>query len=124
MTCLQVLPIDVKPMLLQATIPYDLLVGADGAASAVRSALQHIMPANYVRRYRHKQVYSMTQMTPDDPAKVSPHVVFQAHCKGTNFAFCCFGSGFCKRAPAESGMHPPHQAPLLPPGAAASLGLQ
>lgn len=37
------------------------------------------MPANYVRRYRHKQVYPMTQMTPADPARVAPHVVFQAH---------------------------------------------
>ncbi|KAL3130529.1 hypothetical protein ABBQ38_008341 [Trebouxia sp. C0009 RCD-2024] len=63
----------------QANIGYDLLVGADGAASAVRLALQQIMPASYVRRYRHKQVYSMTQMTPANPAKIPPYAVFHAH---------------------------------------------
>ncbi|KAL0030596.1 hypothetical protein WJX79_007832 [Trebouxia sp. C0005] len=60
-------------------VGYDLLVGADGAGSVVRSALQHIMPDNYIRRYRHKQVYSMTQVTPSDPAKIPAHAVFQAH---------------------------------------------
>ena len=64
---------------LQASIPYDLLVGADGAASAVRSALQQIMPATYIRRYRHKQVYSMTQVTPANPAEIPPYTVFHAH---------------------------------------------
>ncbi|DBA98548.1 TPA: hypothetical protein ACH3X1_014351 [Trebouxia sp. C0004] len=60
-------------------VGYDLLVGADGASSVVRSALQQIMPDSYIRRYRHKQVYSMTQVTPSDPAEIPPHAVFQAH---------------------------------------------
>ncbi|KAL3144280.1 hypothetical protein ABBQ32_004045 [Trebouxia sp. C0010 RCD-2024] len=63
----------------QASIPYDLLLGADGAASAVRVALQQIMPAFYVRRFRHKQVYSTTQMTHANPAEIPPHAVFRAH---------------------------------------------
>lgn len=111
-----------KHILLQANIGYDLLVGADGAASAVRLALQQIMPASYVRRYRHKQVYSMTQMTPANPAKIPPYAVFHAHsAKVQNLleAICCFGSGICKCAQAESYMHPAHQAPMLPKGAAA-----
>lgn len=60
-------------------VPYDLLVGADGAASAVRSALQQIMPDGYVRRYRHKQVYSMTQVTPSNAEDIPPHAVLQMH---------------------------------------------
>ena len=64
------------PALLQ--VPYDLLVGADGAGSFVRSAIQQSMPAGYIRRYRHKQMYSMTQMVATDP-EVPPHAVFQAH---------------------------------------------
>ena len=59
-------------------MPYDLLVGADGAASVVQSALQQIMPAGYIRRYRHKQVYSMTQVTPD-AEDIPPHAVLQMH---------------------------------------------
>ena len=75
----EVLGYKVEDILLQANIPYDLLVGADGAGSAVRTALQQIMPANYIQRYRHKQVYSMTQVTPADPARIPPHVLFHAH---------------------------------------------
>ncbi len=59
-------------------MPYDLLVGADGAASVVRSALQQIMPDGYIRRYRHKQVYSMTQVT-SDAEDIPPHAVLQMH---------------------------------------------
>lgn len=93
---------DVKHILLQASIPYDLLLGADGAASAVRVALQQIMPAFYVRRFRHKQVYSTTQMTHANPAEIPPHAVFRAHStKVQNLleAICCFGSGICKCTP-------------------------
>ena len=78
-------------------VGYDLLVGADGAGSTVRLALQHIMPDSYIRRYRHKQVYSMTQVTPSDPAQIPPHAVFQAHpikvrlCRLGNFSIIlCF----------------------------------
>ena len=60
-------------------VSYDLLVGADGAGSVVRSALQQIMPAHYLRRYRHNQVYSMKDVTPSDPGQIPSHAVFQAH---------------------------------------------
>lgn len=66
-----------KIQLLQ--VPYDLLVGADGAGSVVRSALQQVMPANYMRRYTHKQVYSMAQVTPSNPAHIPQHTVIQLH---------------------------------------------
>ena len=80
---------------------YDLLVGADGSGSVVRSALQQIMPAGYILRYRHKQMYSMTQVTPSDPAQIPPHAVFQAH--PIKVGLCCltpkgvvFLCGVCK----------------------------
>ena len=60
-------------------VPYDLLVGADGAGSVVRSALQQIMPAHYIRRYKHGQMYSMMGVTPSDPGQIPPHAVSQAH---------------------------------------------
>lgn len=60
-------------------VPYDLLVGADGAGSVVRSALQHIMPPHYIRRYKHSQVYSMVQVTPADPALIPSHSAVQMH---------------------------------------------
>lgn len=60
-------------------VAYDLLVGADGAGSVVRSALQQVMPADYMRRYKHKQVYSMTQVTPTNPAEIPEHAVVQMH---------------------------------------------
>ena len=60
-------------------VPYDLLVGADGAGSVVRSALQQIMPAHYLRRYSHNQVYSMMKCTPSDPEQIPSHANSQAH---------------------------------------------
>ena len=60
-------------------MPYDLLVGADGAGSVVRSALQQTMPAHYMRRYTHKQAYSMAQVTPSNPAEIPQHTVVQLH---------------------------------------------
>ena len=60
-------------------VSYDLLVGADGAGSVVRSALQQIMPASYVRRYKHKQMYSMGRATPSNPEDVPKHAVTQLH---------------------------------------------
>lgn len=69
---------DTKSVMLQE-VHYDLLVGADGAGSVVRSALQQIMPPHYVRRYRHGQMYSMMNITPSDPGQIAPHAVSQAH---------------------------------------------
>ena len=60
-------------------VSYDLLVGADGAGSVVRAALQQVMPAHYLRRYRHNQVYSMKDVTPTDSGEIPSHAVFQAH---------------------------------------------
>ena len=58
---------------------YELLVGADGAGSIVRSALQQVLPAGYLRRYTHAQVYSMSQVTPSSPEEIPPHAIIQAH---------------------------------------------
>lgn len=60
-------------------VPYDLLIGADGAGSVVRSALEQVMPTDFVRRYRHKQMYSMAQVTPSNPEDIPQHAVLQGH---------------------------------------------
>ena len=70
---------DCDEWLVLLQVSYDLLVGADGAGSAVRSALQQIMPANYMRRYKHKQMYSMGRATPSNPEDVPKHAVMQLH---------------------------------------------
>ena len=70
-------------------VAYDLLVGADGAGSVVRSALQQTMPAHYMRRYTHKQVYSMAQVTPSNPAQIPQHTVIQLHVVKVKRP-CCF----------------------------------
>ncbi len=66
-------------IVMHAQVPYDLLVGADGVGSIVKSAVRQIMPSGYLRRYRHKQVYSMATVTPSDPEDLPPHTVFQIH---------------------------------------------
>lgn len=59
-------------------VPYDLLVGADGANSLVRSQLQTIMPSSYVRRIRHKGVYTTRGVAV--PAEELPgHAFFEIH---------------------------------------------
>jgi 2-polyprenyl-6-methoxyphenol hydroxylase-like FAD-dependent oxidoreductase len=59
-------------------VPYDLLVGADGANSLIRSQLQTTMPSNYVRRIRHKGVYTTTGVAV--PADELPgHAFFEIH---------------------------------------------
>ena len=60
-------------------VPYDLLIGADGAGSVVRKALQQIMPPNFVRRFRNEQVYSIASVTVADPSEIPQHVVFTLH---------------------------------------------
>lgn len=41
--------------------------------------MQHIMPPGYLRRYKHKQVYSMMQVTPANPEEIAQHAFLQAH---------------------------------------------
>lgn len=69
-------------------VQYDLLVGADGAGSVVRSALEQVMPVDYIRRYRHKQMYSMAQVTPSTPEAIPEHAVVQAHIMLNKVCFC------------------------------------
>ena len=64
--------------LLCVQVHYDLLVAADGAGSVVRAHLAKTMPEGYVRRIRHKVVYSTIGVTP--PADQVPgHAFFQVH---------------------------------------------
>ena len=59
-------------------VHYDLLVAADGAGSVVRAHLAKSMPEGYVRRIRHKVVYSTIGLRP--PAdQVPDHAFFQVH---------------------------------------------
>ncbi|KAA6416580.1 MAG: hypothetical protein FRX49_13453 [Trebouxia sp. A1-2] len=60
-------------------VSYDLLVGADGARSAVRSALQQIMPGTHIQRYRHSQVYCSGPVTGCIEGGVTKHASFEAH---------------------------------------------
>jgi 2-polyprenyl-6-methoxyphenol hydroxylase-like FAD-dependent oxidoreductase len=60
-------------------VSYDLLVGADGSRSAVRSALQQIMPGTYIQRYRHGQVYCSGPVTGCIDGEVTKHTSFEAH---------------------------------------------
>ncbi len=60
-------------------VSYDLLVGADGSRSAVRSALQQIMPSTYIQRYRHSQVYCSGPVTGGTDSEVTKHASFEAH---------------------------------------------
>ena len=58
-------------------VHYDLLVGADGANSALRAQLQNAMP-NLVRRIRHDVVHSAAGVTV--PAEELPgHAFFEGH---------------------------------------------
>lgn len=59
-------------------VPCDLLVGADGGNSLVRSQLQATTPSNYVCRIRHKGVYTTTGVAV--PADELPgHAFFEIH---------------------------------------------
>ena len=61
-------------------VPYDLLVGPDGAKSLDRSQLQTIMPSNYVCRIRHKGVYTTKGVLVAVPADELPgHAFFEIH---------------------------------------------
>ncbi|DBA70580.1 TPA: hypothetical protein ACH3X2_011969 [Trebouxia sp. C0005] len=60
-------------------VSYDLLVGADGARSAVRSALQQIMPGTHIQRCRHSQVYCSGPVTGCIEGGVTKHASFEAH---------------------------------------------
>ena len=79
-TCISVCTtcIDVCTAHLSVQVQYDLLVAADGAGSVVRAHLAKTMPEGYVRRIKHKVVYSTIGLTP--PAdEVPSHAFFQMH---------------------------------------------
>lgn len=60
-------------------VPYDLLVGADGAGSIVRSALQQILPTTFLRRYRHNHMYTSAPI-PNPHSEGNPtHTMLEAH---------------------------------------------
>ena len=52
---------------------YDLLVGADGAGSAVRSELQKIMPPGFMKRRSHTAVYATGPLELTDPDQLPKH---------------------------------------------------
>lgn len=54
-------------------VQYDLLVGADGAGSAVRSELQKIMPPDFVKRRTHTAVYATGPLDLTDPDQLPKH---------------------------------------------------
>ncbi len=54
-------------------VQYDLLVGADGAGSAVRAELQRIMPPDFVRRTSNTAVYATGPLHLSDQADLPKH---------------------------------------------------
>ncbi|DBB18334.1 TPA: hypothetical protein ACH3X3_003283 [Trebouxia sp. C0006] len=60
-------------------VSYDLLVGADGSRSAVRSAMEQVMPSTYIQRYRHSQVYCSGPVTGCTDGEVTKHASLEAH---------------------------------------------
>ena len=66
-------------MLASVQISYDLLIGADGVNSVVRSALQQVLPSTFVRRYKHGHVYTSAAI-PSDGFKTGPNfTMLEAH---------------------------------------------
>jgi len=71
-------------------VHYDLLVGADGANSVVRAQLQNMMPPDYIRRFRHKGVYSTAGVAV--PADELPgHAFFELHGFEVSTSTCTHG---------------------------------
>lgn len=52
---------------------YDLLVGADGAGSAVRTELQKVMPPEYIKRRSHTAVYATGPLELTNPDQLPKH---------------------------------------------------
>lgn len=52
---------------------YDLLVGADGAGSVVRSELQKAMPPGFLKRKTHTAVYATGPLKIEDPREYPRH---------------------------------------------------
>ena len=60
-------------------VSYDLLIGADGVNSVVRSALQQILPSTFLRRYKHVHVYTSAAI-PSDGSQTGPNFTrLEAH---------------------------------------------
>ena len=84
-TCLQWLSCCCWGLLLYAThhvlmqVHYDLLVGADGAGSVVRSALQSLLPLNFICRYSRNQMYTSGHAAVPDPSTLPAHSLFEGH---------------------------------------------
>ena len=66
-------------MLMSMQVPYDLLIGADGVGSIVRTALSKLMPSNYERRYRHNQSYCTAPITTPVSGGHPLHASLQGH---------------------------------------------
>ena len=66
-------------MLMSMQVPYDLLIGADGVGSVVRSALSKHMPSNFERSYRHNQLYCTAPITTPVLGGHPLHASLQGH---------------------------------------------
>ena len=63
---------------LTQVLQYDLLVGADGAGSAVRKAMAEIMPPGFSRQRTADARYAMVALPPVEPG-TKTHSTFERH---------------------------------------------
>jgi 2-polyprenyl-6-methoxyphenol hydroxylase-like FAD-dependent oxidoreductase len=63
----------------QIQVEYDLLVGADGAGSLVRTAMQKVLPPGFMTRRQHSGVYTTGPCRTPQPGELPKNTFLQMH---------------------------------------------